>query len=102
MTFRQDRGDPIEGYAAPIHRALWERILTMGVPRMWAALWLVGCLYVALIFLSVIGIRWAIVPLVIWALGQGLLMGLTLFDKSWDDIAIAQVTRRYKSYYNAG
>jgi type IV secretory pathway TrbD component len=102
MTVRQDRGDAIEGYAAPIHRALWERILTMGAPRMWAALWLAGCLYTALLFLTVTGIRWAIVPLVVWALGQGLLMGLTLWEPLWDDVAIAQVTRRYKSFYNAG
>ena len=65
----------IAGYAAPIHRALWERILTLGAPRLWAALWLVGCLYTALIFLS---------------------------DSHWDDMAIAQLTRRYKALYEAG
>jgi type IV secretory pathway TrbD component len=99
---RQERVDHIEGYAAPIHRALWERILTMGAPRLWAAIWLAGCLYGALLFLTVIGMRWAILPLVVWAIGQGTLMGLTLWDPYFDDVAIAQVTRKYKSFYGAG
>ena len=33
----------IEGYTAPIHQAVWTRILTMGAPRLWSAVWLVGC-----------------------------------------------------------
>ncbi len=28
----------IDGYEAPIHRAIWERVCTMGAPRMWATL----------------------------------------------------------------
>lgn len=92
----------IEGYEAPIHRALWERILTLGAPRMWAAVWLVLCLYTALLFLSVIGARWALLPLVVWALGQGVLVLLTQWDVYFDDLAIAQVTRRYKAWYEAG
>jgi type IV secretory pathway TrbD component len=92
----------IEGYAAPIHRALWERILTMGAPRLWAAVWLVGCLYAALLFLTVLGFRWAILPLVVWAVGQGVLMLLTQWDVFFDDIGIAQLIRRYKSLYEAG
>jgi type IV secretory pathway TrbD component len=92
----------IEGYEAPIHRALWERIVTLGAPRMWAAVWLVLCLYAALVFLSVIGMRWALLPLVVWALGQGVLVLLTTWDASWDDIGIAQLSRRYKAMYEAG
>jgi type IV secretory pathway TrbD component len=92
----------IEGYQAPIHRALWERITTMGAPRMWAAAWLVLCLYTALIFLSVFGARWALLPLVVWAIGQGILVLLTQWDLHWDDVAIAQVTRRYRDHYEAG
>jgi type IV secretion system protein VirB3 len=92
----------IEGYAAPIHRALWERILTMGAPRLWAAAWIALCLYAALLFLTVIGVRWAILPLVVWALGQGVLMGLTHWDPHWDDVGIAHLTRRYRSLYEAG
>jgi type IV secretory pathway TrbD component len=94
--------DTIEGYSAPIHRALWERILTGGVPRLWAALWLVGCLYAALLVVTVTGFRWGAVPLVVWALGQGLLMCLTQWDHWWDDIGIAQLTRRYRARYEAG
>jgi type IV secretory pathway TrbD component len=92
----------IEGYAAPIHRALWERILTLGAPRLWAALWLVSCLYVALLFLTIIGFRWVLLPLVVWAVGQGLLVCLTQWEIHWDDVAIAQLTRRYKALYEAG
>ncbi len=93
---------PIEGYEAPIHRALWERILTLGAPRMWAALWLVGCLYTALLFVTLLGFRWALLPLVVWALGQGVLILLTQWDIGWDDVAIAQLTRRYQAFYEAG
>jgi hypothetical protein len=35
-------------------------------------------------------------------LGHGLLVGLTLFDVNWDDMALAQLTRRYQAYYDAG
>jgi type IV secretory pathway TrbD component len=96
------RPEHIEGYQAPIHRALWERILTLGAPRMWAAVWLALCLYAALIFLSLIGVRLALLPLVVWALGQGVLMLLTQWDTWWDDLAIAQMTRRYRAHYEAG
>jgi len=102
MPLSRERSERIEGYEAPIHRALWERILTLGAPRMWAAVWLGLCLYAALVFLTVIGMRWALLPLVVWALGQGLLVLLTLFDPWWDDMAIAQLSRRYKSLYEAG
>jgi type IV secretory pathway TrbD component len=102
MTRGQDRAERIEGYECPIHRALWERILTLGAPRMWAAVWLVGCLYTALLFLTIIGARWALLPLVVWALGQGVLILLTQWDTWWDDLAIAQVTRRYKALYEQG
>jgi hypothetical protein len=63
---------------------------------------LVLCLWVALLLLSVCGARWALVPLVVWALGQGALVLLTLWDPQWDDLAGAQLTRRYKSFYDAG
>jgi len=92
----------VEGYTAPIHRALWERMTTLGAPRMWAAMWLAGCLYAVLLLLSVTGVRLAMLPLVVWALGQGALMLLTQWDSAWDDVGIAHLTRRYKSYYEAG
>ncbi len=92
----------VEGYEAPIHRALWERMLTLGAPRMWAAVWLVSCLYTALVFLTVIGLRWAILPLGVWPLGHGLLVVLTHWDAWWDDMGIAHLTRRYRALYEAG
>ena len=92
----------IEGFEAPIHRALWERILTMGAPRIWATAWLVLCLYTALVVMTVVGFRWMLLPLLLWALGQGVLVVLTTWDSHFDDLAIAQLTRRYKSFYEAG
>jgi type IV secretory pathway TrbD component len=92
----------IEGYDAPIHRGIWERILTMGAPRIWSAVWLVACLYTALLFLTVIGLRWVVLPLGTWAVGQGALILVTAWDVHWDDLALAQLTRRYKPFYEAG
>jgi type IV secretory pathway TrbD component len=93
---------PIEGFEAPIHRAVWERICTMGAPRLWTAVWLVGCLYACMMCLTVLGFRWALMPLIAWALGQGVLMLLTQWDGRWDDLALAQVSRRYRRFYEAG
>ena len=94
--------EPIEGYEVEIHRSVWERIRRMGAPRLWSVVWLVLCLYVALIFLTVLGFRWVLVPAVVWALGQGALVMLTQYDGHWDDLALAQLTRRYKTRYEAG
>jgi type IV secretory pathway TrbD component len=91
-----------DGYRTRIYRSVWERITTMGAPRLWAAVWLVGCLYVALLMLTVMGFRWAILPLVVWAMGQGALVLLSQWDTHWDDIAIAQLVRRYRAHYEAG
>ena len=77
-------------------------IMTQYQPRLWAAMWLVLCLYAALIFLTVIGFRWALLPLVVWALGQGVPVLLTQWDINFDDLAIAQLTRRYRALYEAG
>jgi hypothetical protein len=46
--------------------------------------------------------KWALLPLLVWAVGQGLLVVLTQWDAYWDDLGIAQVTRRYKAVYEAG
>jgi len=59
-------------------------------------------LYAALIFLSVLSFKTALIPLVVWAMGQGLLVLLTQWDLHWDDIGIAQLTRRYRDHYGAG
>lgn len=102
MTGLGERRGLIAGYEAPIYQAVWKRILMMAAPRRWAAFWLALCLYGALIFLSVLGGRWALLPLVVWAVGQGVLVLLTLWDTHWDDLWMAQLTRRYKAWYEAG
>jgi type IV secretory pathway TrbD component len=89
----------IPGYEAPILRGVWERPQRMGAPRLWGALWMALCLYGALIFLTVVGFKMALLPLLIWAIGQGALVALTQWDQHWDDVMIAQFTRRYKAVY---
>ena len=49
-----------------------------------------------------LGFPWLLVPAVVWMLGHGVLMGLTLFDAHWDEMALAQLTRRYRAAYDAG
>jgi type IV secretory pathway TrbD component len=92
----------IQGYEAPIHRAVWERILTFGAPRLWSTVWVAFCLYAGLVTMMAIGLRWTVAIAVLWAVGQGVLVALTAYDVNWDDIAIAQVVRRYRAYYEAG
>ena len=92
----------IAGYEAPIHRGIWERILTMGAPRLLSVAWLAVCAYAGLLTLTLRGFRMVLVPLVVWALGQGVLVMLTQFDGRWDDIVLAQMVRRYRAFYDAG
>jgi type IV secretory pathway TrbD component len=102
MTYTRERREWIEGYEAPIKRALWERILTFGAPRVWAAFWTSACLYAALLAMIGLGFKWMLVPALVWLVGHGVLIGLTLWDANWDDLALAQLTRRYKTFYDAG
>jgi type IV secretory pathway TrbD component len=102
MTVARERREWIDGYEAPIKRALWERILSFGAPRTRAAFWACLCLYAGLIAMVGLEFKWILVPALVWMLGHGILIGLTLWDAHWDDIAIAQLTRRYKAYYDAG
>jgi type IV secretory pathway TrbD component len=92
----------VEGFAAPIKQALWSRIMSGGVPRLWANLWAALCLYVALLGLYVLGVQWMVLSGVVWLLGHALLVALTLWDPRWDDMAMAQLSRKYKAYYDAG
>jgi type IV secretory pathway TrbD component len=102
MTSAGEHQAWVEGYEVPIKQALWQRILTCGVPRTWAACWTCCCLYVGLLTMMGLGFTWLLIPALVWMLGHGALMGLTLFDPYWDDMALAQLTRRYKAYYDAG
>jgi type IV secretory pathway TrbD component len=90
------------GFEAPIHRAVWERILSAGAPRVWSSVWLVLCLYgVLLVFVT--KQVWWLVPLALgWVVGQGVLVVLTQWDVQWDELLLAQLTRRYKRLYEAG
>ena len=92
----------IEGYEAEIYRAVWERPMTMGAPRLWASFWIVCCLAGGLCALMVGGF-WLVVGVgVLWMLGQGVLIGLTLWEPDWDLIFQARLTRQYHDYYEAG
>ena len=71
MTSARERQEWVEGYEAPIKRALWERITSFGVPRLWATLWMVCCLYVGLLVMVGLGFTWLVVPAWCgcWAMG---------------------------------
>ncbi len=97
-----ERRDLIAGYESPIHRAVWERILTMGAPRFLSVFWLAACAYAGLLTLTLRGFRMVLVPLVVWALGQGAGVVLTQWDQRWDETCLAQLVRRYKGFYDAG
>jgi hypothetical protein len=60
------------------------------------------CLWLSLLLLMATGLRYAGLPLVAWALGQGLMVLLTAWDRQWDTLMGAHLTRLYKSYYDAG
>jgi type IV secretory pathway TrbD component len=99
---RERRGEWIDGYEAPIKRALWERVTSFGAPRVWASLWIAVCLYAGLFALVGLGFKWVALPAIVWLLGHGVLIGLTLWDPNWDEVASAQLTNRYKDFYDAG
>ena len=81
MTSAQARGAWVEGYEAPIKRALWERILRLrraarsGPPSGWSVVSMSGSWS-----WWAWGSRGCCVPAVVWMLGHGALMGLTLCD----------------------
>jgi type IV secretory pathway TrbD component len=102
MTGARERTTGAEGYEAEIKRSMWERITSFGVPRLWAGLWGALCLYLGLLMLYAFGMVMVLIPALLWMCGHGALMALTLYDPHWDDIFLAQLTRRYRAYYDAG
>ena len=93
MTSAGERQAWVEGYEAPIKRALWERICSFGVPRLWATLWMVCCLYAGLLVMVGFGFAW---------LSSRCLMGAwrlwsTLCDARWDDMVLAQLAAVQRS-----
>jgi Type IV secretory pathway, VirB3-like protein len=93
------RAHLIEGYEAEIYQALWKRPAYLGVPKMWAMMWLVVCLGGVLVALTKGGVQWLLLPAIVWGIGHGVLLALTLWDEQFDDVLIAKVTRRIKPYY---
>src|SRR5216683_7685708 len=101
--YRARTGRPyIVGYQVEIRKGLWERVKTLGAPRIPASLWLAGCLSVAFACAMLVGVKWGLLPMGIWLLGHGTMVALTQVDPYWADVVVAQVFRRYKAYYDAG
>jgi|SRR5215475_12772989 type IV secretory pathway TrbD component len=98
---RQGR-EYIVGYQADIRKGLWERVKTLGAPRIPASLWLVICLSVAFVFAVTMSVKLGLATMGFWALGHGLMVALTLIDPHWDEVLIAQFVHGYKAYYEAG
>jgi type IV secretory pathway TrbD component len=93
---------PPLGYQVTILRGVWERIKTFGAPRLWSHAWAACCLFVGLLLLTYWGIRWVALPVGVWLLGHGTLIWLTAWNERWDEMILAQWSRKYKSRYDAG
>jgi hypothetical protein len=92
----------ILGYRMPILRGVWERVTTFGALRMWSHTWAIFCVYLGLLALSLIGVKWMLIPLALWFVGQGVLILLTQWNERFDEMIGAQLRRRYRSHYDAG
>lgn len=93
------RANLIEGYEAEIYQALWKRPAYLGVPKVWATVWVAICLGGALVAVTKGGFKWLLAPALVWLIGHLLLIGLTLWDDQWDDLLITKLTRRIRPYY---
>jgi type IV secretory pathway TrbD component len=100
MTTNQ--GSPIHGYHVPILRGVWERITSFGALRVWSHAWAAICLFLGLLVLTYWGFTWTLGPLLLWIIGHGALVLLTQWNPRWDEMIQAQMSRRYKSRYDAG
>jgi type IV secretory pathway TrbD component len=96
----RDDGRLIEGYEAPIHQALTQRILTMGVPRLWFILWLMACIFATFALFTTFHSALAFLPIVIWGVGHVALIAVTRWDPHFDSVLVWSL--RYKSKYEAG
>src|SRR2546425_6404718 len=92
----------IVGYQVEIRKGLWERVKTLGAPRIPASLWLAGCLSVAFACAMLVGVKWGLLPMGLWLLGHGTMVALTQVDPHWDDGVLAQLARRCKAQYDPG
>jgi hypothetical protein len=92
-----------EGYEAPIPQGLWRRVTTYGIPTTWFAVWIGAALLQLTLCLSRFGWRWGagagiVLVGIEFVIGQW----ITRQDIQWDELRLAQWTRRYTSYYDAG
>jgi type IV secretory pathway TrbD component len=94
--------DYIAGYQAPIYRAIWARILTAGVPHHWCMVWGLLGLFFGFTGWMRLGLWGLGLAGSVWLLGQMTMQWLTRWDVSWDNVLLAQLTRKYKKFYEAG
>jgi hypothetical protein len=92
----------ILGYEAPIRLGTWQRILHCGAPRMLSYAWMFACLWMGLMTLVKLGVRWTLAVGAIWLTVQILMAVLTSWNVNWDSAVLARVRRRYKPFYRAG
>ena len=74
---RQGR-EYIVGYQSEIRKGLWERVKTLGAPRIPASIWLASCLSVAFIFAITMSVKLGLLAMGFWLLGHGVMVALTL------------------------
>jgi hypothetical protein len=93
----------VEGYEAPIPQGLWRRVTTYGIPTTWFAVWLGGALLQIVLSMSRFGWGWGVaVGVCVVGVEFGLAQWLTRQDMQWDELRLAQWTRRYHAFYDAG
>jgi hypothetical protein len=90
------------GYEAPIRLGTWQRITRYGAPRMYSYAWLIGCIWLGLLALMKLGLRWLFVVVAMWLVVQLLMAALTYWNINWDSALLARWRRKYQPYYLAG
>jgi type IV secretory pathway TrbD component len=90
----------IAGYAAVIHQALWKRVLSAGVPRMWFILEIIISIFLTFLVFSVFRSWLALVPFGLAGVTHVALIALIRWDPDFD--AVLLYSLRYKSRYHAG
>jgi len=95
-----DEGRLPDGYSAPIHQALWERITTAGVPRLWFILSIVVCVFFIFALFTKYRSWVALIPGLAWGVMYVILLALTRWDERFDEVLFWSF--RYRSKYDAG
>lgn len=90
------------GYEAPIRKALWERILHLGAPRMMTYTWMMSAAWLGLFVFNKFGFRWTLAVGGLWVIVQAVLALLTWWNPRWDKALLARFQRAYQTYYPAG